>query len=535
MINTPSNLSKNAIIYCRVSTKEQVDEGTSLAMQEKLCTEYALKNEYKIAEIFIEQGESAKTTDRTELQRLLRYCSSSKERINAIIVYKIDRISRNTDDYSYLRIALKKHGVEIKSASEHFENTPAGRFMENIIANVAQFDNDVRTERSIGGMKEAVREGRYVWTAPLGYDNIRINGRSTIAQNKQSKVVLKTYQMVAQNVATIEDVRKEIMQIGLVNRLGKPISKSQFYAMLKNKLYTGVIIKFGEQHKGLFDPIVSEQLFEQVQYVLKKRTQRTGKYVIESSDFPLRRFIYHPSGFRLTGSWCKGRNKHYPYYRFPIKGMWYKKESLENLFMSYMDALKLTNTQYSELKQAVKRHFLKGTENHEKEITKARAYFLELRSNQTNLIQKNMQGVISDNILREQLELIEKELFNVNKVLMTDSIERKEIEGMFDFVCNYFKNPSKIWVNSSLEDRLKLQWFHFPKGINFDGEKFGTREPLFIFKANKPPLAQNSYTVPSVVASKNNPEITHEEYWNQFSSKIKELSDILKSNKDYVP
>src|ERR1044072_3495278 len=165
---------KKAVIYCRVSTKEQVEEGNSLITQEKLCREYALKNGYEIAEVFIEQGESAKTAQRTELQRLLSFCSVRKNGISAVIAYKLDRISRNTDDYCQIRLLLRRYGVEIKSTSEYFENTPAGRFMENIIANVAQFDNDVRTERCVRGMREAVREGRYVWMAPVGYDNVRV-------------------------------------------------------------------------------------------------------------------------------------------------------------------------------------------------------------------------------------------------------------------------------------------------------------------------------------------------------------------------
>jgi site-specific DNA recombinase len=159
------NAQKRAVLYVRVSTKEQVDEGNSLNTQEKHCREYALKNGYEVAEVFVEQGESAKTSMRTELQRMLLYCSDKKNKVNAVISYKIDRLSRNTDDYSQLRILLKRYGVEIKSVTEYFENTPAGRFMENIISNVAQFDNDVRAERCAGGMKDAMREGRYVWMA----------------------------------------------------------------------------------------------------------------------------------------------------------------------------------------------------------------------------------------------------------------------------------------------------------------------------------------------------------------------------------
>jgi len=151
-----------------VSTKEQVEEGNSLNTQQKICKEFCLKNGFDIAEIFIEQGESAKTADRTELKKLLAFCASKKNQIHAAIIYKIDRIARNTDDYSQLRLLLKRYGVEIKSTSEHFDDSPVGRFMENTMANIAQFDNDIRTERSVGGMREAVRDGRYVWNAPLG-------------------------------------------------------------------------------------------------------------------------------------------------------------------------------------------------------------------------------------------------------------------------------------------------------------------------------------------------------------------------------
>ena len=122
----PTQNNKRAVIYCKVSTKEQAEEGNSLVTQENNCKEYALNHGYEIAETFIEQGESAKTADRTELQKLLAYCAFKKNNIQAVIAYKIDRISRNTDDYSQIRILLKRHNIEIKSTSEYFENAPSG-------------------------------------------------------------------------------------------------------------------------------------------------------------------------------------------------------------------------------------------------------------------------------------------------------------------------------------------------------------------------------------------------------------------------
>ncbi|MFA6257737.1 MAG: recombinase family protein [Candidatus Paceibacterota bacterium] len=185
-------VKKRAVIYVRVSTKEQVDEGNSLSTQEKICREYCFKNDYDITEIFIEQGESAKTANRTELQKLLAFCSDKKNRVGVVVIYKVDRLSRSVEDYSHLRLFFKKYGIEIKSTSEYFEDTAQGKFMENMFANVAQFDNDVRAERCAGGMKDAMRDGRYVWMATVGYKNVQVAGRATIAQDEiMSPLILK--------------------------------------------------------------------------------------------------------------------------------------------------------------------------------------------------------------------------------------------------------------------------------------------------------------------------------------------------------
>ena len=142
---------KKAVIYCRVSSYEQVEEGNSLATQRRLCLEFAVKNGYEVSEedIYIEKGESAKTIHRTELNKMLRYCSEKKNKITAVIFYKIDRLSRNTDDYSQLRLLFKKYEVNLISITEKFEDNAVGRFIENTMANVSQLDNDIRTADSL--------------------------------------------------------------------------------------------------------------------------------------------------------------------------------------------------------------------------------------------------------------------------------------------------------------------------------------------------------------------------------------------------
>ena len=479
--------TKRAVIYCRVSTKEQVDEGNSLSTQEKLCREYADKNRYEIAhDVFVEQGESAKTALRTELQKMLLFCSDKKNKIEAVIFYKIDRLSRNTDDYSQLRLLFKKYGVEIKSVSEHFENNPAGRFMENMMANVAQFDNDVRAERCAGGMKDAMRDGRYVWMAPVGFDNVRVGGKATIAQNTVMGPLMKeTFELIAKNTHATEDVRRIMTMRGLLLKSGKPISKQYFYDMLKNRVYIGAIEKFGESHKGLFEPIISEEVFNQVQRVLKYRGKKMSQYKLDHEDFPLRRFVFGPEGKKLTGSWVQGRHKKYPLYCFSgktdSKGKNYNRDVFESEFMKYMDRYQLNDVLIEKLRSKLKVKLTKANAGEQKDANKLRAYVEELTKRQNALIKKNFDGFISDSVLKQQLDLIEKEMTDAQINLASIQEKEFDFDELLDFVKGYLKTPSVVWKKAKLEKRVKLQWFQFPQGIVFENEKFGTAQIASVF------------------------------------------------------
>lgn len=477
---------KRAVLYVRVSTKEQVDEGNSLNTQEKLCREYALKNGYEIVHVYVEQGESAKTALRTELQKMLLFCSDKKNKINAVIIYKLDRLSRNTDDYSQLRLLLKRYGVEIKSTSEFFENTPQGKFMENMFANVAQFDNDVRAERCAGGMKDAMREGRYVWMAPVGYDNVRVGGKATIAQNTvMGPLIKQTFEMVAKNTHATEDVRKIMTSVGLRLKNGKPLSKQYFYNMLKNRVYIGMIEKFGESHKGMFEPVLEESLFNQVQKVLRLRGKKMSQYKLDSEDFPLRRFVVNKEGKKMTGSWCKGRSAKYPYYRFGGVKSNYTKELMETNFMKYMDRFQLDKSLIKKLRTKLSEKLDVATAKEQKDGRKLRAYIDELGERQGMLIKKNLDGFISDMVLKQQLDLIEKELTDAQINLASLQEMELDFNELLDHAEKYLENPSSIWKKAKLDKRLKLQWFQFPQGLVFENNNYETANLAFVFKTKE--------------------------------------------------
>jgi site-specific DNA recombinase len=531
--------TKKAVIYCRVSTKEQVEEGNSLVTQEKNCREYAKKNGYEIVAVFIEQGESAKTVDRKELKKLMSFCAIKKNDISTVISYKIDRISRNTDDYSQIRILLKRYGVEIKSTSEYFEDTPAGRFMENIIANVAQFDNDVRAERCSGGMRDAVREGRYVWLAPYGYSNVRVDGKATIAPNHLAPLIKEAFQETAENTCTIEEVRKGLVAKGLANSSGKPISKSQFHSMLKNELYTGWTSKFGERHKGLFEAIISQELFHQVQNVISRKKGKYKQYVTESPDFPLRRFITHSEGQMLTGGWSKGRKKKYPYYFFHKQKTRFTKQVLETLFKEWLNQFRLDDIYFEKLKTLIKKHLDNGINSKKNREEQLQKKLHDLKAKQSILIDKNLEGIISNDLCRERIAAIDTELYQINKAithLPKTTINYAYLSGI---IRDVLRNPGEAWEKADFIKKIRLQWFYFPHGIEFNGKESRTTKMCILFKLKEQISPFQSYVVDYSDFKLNTQNVqiplqcvgdvrvTDDLFWNELGEEIESLADIL--------
>lgn len=470
-----SPTQRNAVIYCRVSTKEQAEDGGSLATQERVCREYAAKHGYTVIAIYVEEGESAKTTDRTQLKKLMAFCSAKKHNVKAVIAYKIDRISRNVDDYSYIRMFMRRYNVEIKSTSEYFEDTPSGRFMENILANVAQFDNDVRTERSVGGMKEAVRNGRYVWKAPIGYNNVLVDGKSTIAPSKDSQFIREMFELISKNTHSLEHIRKLFVTKGL------PISPSYFYKIVRNDLYTGWISKFGQRMKGTFQPIVSEQLFAKVQEVISLKTVKKTAHHFNHPDFPLRKFFRHSSGIAMTGCWAKGKIKKYAYYFIKRTGINIPKKELDLFFKNMLNTYSISHDCFDQLYSSVMQNISGMKEQIKQKATISRKIDA-LKDKRSAVINKNLDGIIDDELCKEKLNEIALELHTLEesfRQVSDNSITDDQIRHVLQLV---LLNPGKLWEESNLQNKMALQWFFFPKGIVIDGSGVRTPETCSIFK-----------------------------------------------------
>lgn len=191
-----------AVLYCRVSTVEQV-ANLSLPTQEQACRDYAQREGYEVGEVFVDRGESAKTTARPEFRRLLAYCRQHAGKVQAVIVYGLSRFSRNSADHHTIAAVLRGYGVALRSVTEPIDDSPAGKFMEGICAAMAQFDNDMRADRTKLGMRAALDRGRWVWQAPLGYRNgARVNGEPSLVPDVGAEAIQAAFTDVADGRAT---------------------------------------------------------------------------------------------------------------------------------------------------------------------------------------------------------------------------------------------------------------------------------------------------------------------------------------------
>ena len=262
-----------AVIYVRVSTKEQT-ENLSLPTQLRACEEYCRRQGYDVLERFHEEGESAKTTDRSQLQALLKYCRTHKGKVHFVVVYNLTRFAREKYDHFALRAHLKSLGISLRSATEPIDDTSTGKLMEGVLAAFAQFDNDVRSERTLAGMKAALSLGRWTFQAPLGYLNApKWSNSSLVHDPERGPLVKQAFEDLASGQFTQQEVIRRATDAGLRTRRDRPLSPQTFGNMLRNRIYIGQVESpdCGVSARGDFEPLIDEATFYRAQAVLDGR------------------------------------------------------------------------------------------------------------------------------------------------------------------------------------------------------------------------------------------------------------------------
>lgn len=253
-----------AALYVRVSTEDQATEGFSLDAQTKRLKAYCSVRGWEIADIYRDEGYSGRKTDRPEYQRMMR----ESDGWDVLLVLKMDRIHRNSVNFTFMMDDLRKKGKEFNSVQEKFDTTTAmGRFVMDIMQRIAQLESEQIGERVKIGMtrKAQCGTGNMGSGHPFGY--VYSKGSLLIIEN-EAEVVREIYSMYkkGQSMASIADDLNNRMVPA--KRSGK-WNKQSICKILHNPLYTGYIEWDGIVRKGDHEAILDRDSYEVINGPLK--------------------------------------------------------------------------------------------------------------------------------------------------------------------------------------------------------------------------------------------------------------------------
>ena len=181
-------MNKRAVLYIRVSTDEQAKYGYSIDMQQNQCLNFALKEGYDVIDTYIDDGYSAKNIIRPQFQKLLQDIKKTSNHIEAVIVWRCDRMIRNNSLYhSTIVPKFAKYGVLLLSATENNDvNNPYGRYIRNTQINNAELESELTSIRTKENLKEKARQGYFPGSIPpVGYIRIKVDGKKIIVPDKE--------------------------------------------------------------------------------------------------------------------------------------------------------------------------------------------------------------------------------------------------------------------------------------------------------------------------------------------------------------
>jgi site-specific DNA recombinase len=488
--NSKKNVAANgkptrACLYLRVSTKEQT-KNFSLETQFKACTDLCEENDWEIAGTFRDEGESAKTTDRPEFQKMIDFATKKSNGIGYVVVYNVSRFARNNEDHVAVRAILRKAGATLRSVTEPIDDTPEGRLMEGISSVVAQYDNDQKARRTRQGMLQRLQKGQWTHQAPLGYVKVGEREAATLRPDPdKGPLVRKAFELMATGLHTEKQVLETITSDGLRTKKDQRLGLSMLNKMLRNRIYEGVmeVEGFGT-FPGKFEPLVGRELFANVQAVLDGRRPTVVPHDRNNPDYPLRRFIRcGKCDSPLTGSAPKGRNgTPYPrYHCFRCGAVSVPKQHMETLFLEGLRKLRANSDVFPLFADIVTDVCATRNADAQRVAIKLTKDLAALRERQVRLVDLYADGKLSESMYALRIEALEDEVEKLEAELDRASRHLVEPAGALAFGKELMGNAGPLWRASKLADRQRLQLAIYPKGLVFDGESLGTTGSSWLF------------------------------------------------------
>ncbi len=323
---------KQKEIRCAIYTRKSTDEGldqdfNSLDAQRESAEAFIRSQQHEgwtiVADRYDDGGFTGGNIERPALKRLLADVQGGK--VDCIVVYKVDRLSRSLIDFARIIEILERHGATFVSVTQQFNTTHSmGRLTLNILLSFAQFEREIIAERTRDKMSAARRKGKWVGGMPvLGYD-VDPHGGRLIVNEAESVRARGIFELYLQEQALLPTVQ-ELVRRGWTTkqwttqkgkfRGGVPFDKTNLYRFLTNVVYTGKVNYKGEIYEGEHNAIISEEVFNRVRTLLRENRRNGGREVRNRYGALLKGLLYCGAcKTSMIHAYTSQRGKRYRYY-----------------------------------------------------------------------------------------------------------------------------------------------------------------------------------------------------------------------------
>jgi len=458
----------NCVIYTRVSTKEQADNNLSLQTQLKACKEYAQKQNYNVLECFGGTHESAKTDERKEFNRMLGFVRRNKEKVSNIIVYSVDRFSRSGANAIAIAADLKKEGISVYAVTQPLDaTTSSGSLQQNMYFIFSEFENNQRREKCMAGTREKLLSGRWSTTAPIGYDNVRVNGEKTVAINETGKLIRKAFEWKANEGLSHLDIIARLKEKGLV------LCKQTLSKILKNPFYCGLIVHKmldGQIIEGKHEKLISKELFLRVNDVLQVHPHG-WKCCDEDENLPLKKFMLcEKCGKPMRGYIVKRKRIHY--YKCGTTGCCVNENAkrLNSQFYNMLLPYTFPESMKEALRIQLEAHFHFYQSNAVAQTEIAENDLLTLEKRIKRLGERLIEEEITSDLYKEYLAKFKDEKKNIEDILKKLSFSASNLSDQIENALNKTMNIADYWSKSSYNTKQRIQRVVYPDGIMYDAK-----------------------------------------------------------------
>lgn len=461
MLLTSSKVFKmeKAIIYARVSSKDQENEGFSIPSQLKLLTAYAMKHNFKVVYEFTDV-ETAKKAGRTEFNKMLNLLEQDRN-IKHVLVEKTDRLLRNFFDSAQIVNLIEKLSIQVHLVKENRILTQDSKANEklafglNVLLSKHYVDN--LSEEVKKGMTEKASQGIYPSIVCYGYLNVRENGKSIIKIDPiAASYIKRIYDLYSTGKISLLNLAKKMIAEGMIYKNGKKIYTSTIENILKNEFYTGIFYWKGKKYENAtHEPIISKEQFQRIQSVLRN----PNKIKSRKDLYPYTNFIKCGNcGCALTAEIKK--NKYIYYHCTNFKGIckkeYVRQEELENQFATLLEQIQITDEVKDIVLEAMRESLKDKIEYHTKlvEGLEQQIKVLQRRIDQSYL--DKLDGKISEEFWQSNTRkwMLEKEELSL-KLVAAHKADSHYLENAH-FILELAKNASTWFKEGNPEKKRRV-------------------------------------------------------------------------------